>query len=266
MALTPGGRCFALFWTLRVLYGLLLGADAEDGRADADAGGALLDCGLKVIGHADGEAGEGGAGGEGFVTQTAEMLEVWACLITSAGDVCGPGWDGHKAGRDKGGERGKDGEECGEIGRGEAVLGVLWGELDLNEDWEALVEGECGVVEAGGKLEGIDRVYSVKELCGAGGFVGLQRADEVHIQAGEGGGDRGFLLPLLHAIFTEETLAGSVGFYEKLYRVDFADGHEGDVGGVAMGFGASVGDLIVELGEIICDVVGDGHAVSILVV
>ena len=54
----------------------------------------------------------------------------------------------------------------------------------------------------------------------------------------------------LDAIFSEEALAGSVGFKDGLGGLHFADGHEGDLRSRAMGAGACVGDAVVDLPEI----------------
>ena len=151
---------------------------------------------------------------------------------------------------------GRGSEEGGKVFGGEAVLGLLGGELDLDEDGEGFAEGAGGVVEALGDAEGVDGVDGVEELGGAGGLVGLEGANEVHLRgSGSGGGCGLLLLPLLDAVFAEEALAGGVSFEEGLYGMDFADGHEGDVGERAIGAGAGFGDLGADLGEIF----GDGH-------
>ena len=62
-------------------------------------------------------------------------------------------------------------------------------------------------------------------------------------------------MPLLDAVFSEEALAGGVGLKDGFGGVGFADGHERDGGGVAVGTGAGGGDLVAELLE----VCGDGH-------
>jgi hypothetical protein len=95
----------------------------------------------------------------------------------------------------------------------------------------------------------------VEELGGAGGFIGLEGADEVDLDVCEGGGAFGFLLPLLDTVFAEEALAGGVGFEEEVDGVELGNGHEGDLGGVAVGAGAGGGDFFVDVGE----VGGDGH-------
>ena len=73
-------------------------------------------------------------------------------------------------------------------------------------------------------------------------------------KGGEFGGE------LLDAVFAEEALASSVGFENGLGGVGFADGHEGDGGGVAVGAGAGVVELVAEAFEIGGDGVGgEGH-------
>ncbi len=51
----------------------------------ADAGGALFDGGGEVVGHAHGEAGEGGAARERFIAQAAQRLEVGAGFVAGVG-------------------------------------------------------------------------------------------------------------------------------------------------------------------------------------
>jgi hypothetical protein len=116
------------------------GPSAEEGGADADAGAALFDGDGEVVGHAHGELGEGGAGGERCVAEAAELAEVGAGLFAGVGEVGGPGWDGHQAGGDEGFERGEGGEQRGEFGGGDAVFGLFVAELDFDEDGEFLVE------------------------------------------------------------------------------------------------------------------------------
>ena len=70
----------------------------------------------------------------------------------------------------------------------------------------------------------------------------------------------GFGGELLDAVFTEETVAGGVGFEEELDGMDLGDGHEGDVGFWAVGAAAGVGHLFADAGEI-CFY---GHACCIL--
>ena len=138
------------------------------------------------------------------------------------------------------------------------MFGLFVGELDLDEDGEGLVEGCGGGVEALGDTEGVDGVDGVEELGGAGGFVGLKRADEVEFGAGECGDDGGFVRELLHAVFAEEALAGGVGFEDGLGGVHLADGHEGDFADGAVGAAAGGGDLLVEVSEVF----GDGHRIQ----
>jgi hypothetical protein len=81
-----------------------------------------------------------------------------------------------------------------------------------------LLSAQRGGVEAGGDLERVDGVDGVEELGGAGGFVGLQRADEVEFAVGEAGEMRGFFCELLDAVFAEEAQAGGVGFEDGFRR------------------------------------------------
>ncbi len=105
-----------------------------------------------------------------FVAEAAEVLEEGA----GEGGIVGEGRDGHEATDGEVGERSEGGEECGEIGGVEAVLGVFGRELDFDEDGEGFVEGwvlavqeRDGVIESGGGLEGVDRVDGGEEF---GGF------------------------------------------------------------------------------------------------
>lgn len=163
-------------------------AGAEDGGAYADAGGSFLDGGGEVVGHAHGELGEGGVGGEVLVAELAELAEVGAGFFSGLGDVSGPWGDGHEAGRDEGFERAQGFEKGGQVGGGQAVLGFFGGELDFDQDGDALAEGAGGVVEAGGDAEGVDGVDGVEEGGCGGGFVRLEGSDEVHFEVGETGG------------------------------------------------------------------------------
>ncbi len=151
---------------------------AEDGGAEADAGGAFFDGDEEVVGHAHGELGEGGAGGEVFVAEAAEMLEVGA-----GGGWVGVEWgDGHESGGDESGEWSEGGEERGE-GRGvadvETVLGVFGGQLDFDEDGEGFAQGKAGGVEPLRGLEGVEGVDALEELGGFGGLVVLQWTNEM---------------------------------------------------------------------------------------
>jgi len=194
--------------------------------------------------------------GAGLVAEAAELAEVGAGGL----GVERPGWDGHEADGLEGLERLQGGEQSGKLFGGEAVLGVFVAELDLDEDAELFAEGSSGGVEALGDLEGVDGVDGVEELGGAGGLVGLEGADEVEVGVGERGEMLGFLLKLLDAVFAEETLAGGVGFEDDVEGMDFADGHEGDVGFGAVGAMTGGGDLFSKAGYIF----SDGHAVWIL--
>ena len=116
-----------------------------------------------------------------LVAESAEGLEVGAGGFR----VEGPGGDGHEAAGFEVGKLGEGVEEVGEVFGGEAVLGVFMGEFDFDEDGEIFVERSGGGVEALGDLEGVDGVDGVEEFCGAGGFVGLEGADEVDLDTGE---------------------------------------------------------------------------------
>jgi hypothetical protein len=232
-------------------------AVAEDGGAEADAGGAFFDGYEEVVGHAHGQFGEGWAGGEVLVAETAKVLEEGA----RGGGVWVEGWDGHEpVGADRSEWR-EGGEQGGELGGVEAVLGVFVGELDFDEDGEGFVEGPGGGVEARGGFEGVDGVDGLKELGGGAGLVVLERADEMDGEVGERGEKRLFGGELLDSVFAEEALAGGVGFEDNVGWVGLADGHEGDGGGVAVGAGAGVGDLIAEAFEVSGDA-GRGHGLD----
>ena len=153
-----------------------VGAFAEDGGADADGGGTFFDGNGEIVGHAHGELGESGMGGEVFIPEAAQVLEVRA----GGFGVFAPWRDGHQAGGLEIGERSERGEECGKLLGVEAVLGGLVREFDFDEDGESFVEGACGVVEALGCFERVDGVDGLEEFGGFGGLVVLQSADEVN--------------------------------------------------------------------------------------
>ena len=175
------------------------------------------------------------------------MLEVWA----GGFGVVGEGWDGHESADFEVEERLQGCEKGGEFGWGEAVLGVLVRELDLDEHAEGFVKGLGGGVEAFGGFEGVESVDGVEDLGRFGGLVVLEWADEVDLRGGEEIGEGCALgLPLLDAVFAEESLAGFEGFKESLGGLDFADGHECDGVGGTVGAGAGVADFIMYAGEI----------------
>ncbi len=108
-----------------------------------------------------------------------------------------------------------------------------------------------GFVEAGGDAEGVDGVDGVEEFRGGRGFVRLQRTDEVDFEVVESGGWGSFGLPLLHAVFAEEALAGGVGLEEEVDGVHLADGHKGYVGDGAVGAVAGVGDFVADAFQVL---------------
>jgi len=134
------------------------------------------------------------------------------------------------------------------------MFGVLVGELDLDEDSQFFAEGlGCGVQAFGG-FGGIEGVDGIENLRGFGSLIVLERANEVDLEAGRGrdeiGEGESLGLPFLNAIFAEQALPGLVGFKNGLGGMDFADGHEGDAGGGAVGTRADVGNVILEAFEI----------------
>ncbi len=186
------------------------------------------------------------------------MAEVGAGFFVRVRDVCGPGGDGHKAFDTEVFEGGEGIEQGGEVGGVKAMLGVFGREFYFEKNGKDLAESLGGVVEAGGEAEGVDGVDGLEELCGGGGFVGLERADEVHVDVGGGVGGLG--LPLLDAVFAEEALAGGVGFEQGGEGVHLAHCHQCNGGGVSVGAGAGFGDRSADLLEVCCD----GHAGLIL--
>lgn len=109
------------------------------------------------------------------------------------------------------------------------------------------------MVEAFGEAQGIDGVDGVEEFGGAGGFVGLEMADEVDF--GRGGDVGAFGFEFLDAAFAEEVDASGQGFRHGLGRMGFGNGHEADFGARACGVAAGGGDAVLDAGE----VVGKGH-------
>ena len=224
-------------------------AFAEDGGSDADAGAAFFDGYGEVVGHADGELGEGGVESLLLVAEAAEGLEVGAGGL----GVFRPGGDGHEAVEPEVGEFSDGVEEVVEVFGRETVLGLFVGEFDFDEDGEGLVEGGGGRVEALGNLDGVDGVDGLEEFGGAGGFVGLEGADEVDFEIGESCDGGGFIGVFLHAVFAEEAVAGGVCFEDAGDGVELADRHQGDFGGGAVGAAAGGVDPVVQVGQIFCD-------------
>lgn len=190
-----------------------------------------------------------------FVSQAAEFAKIGACRL----GVEGPGWDCHEAycfDRVEPFDRGEQGRE---VGGGEAVLRLFVAELYFDQDGELFSQGRRGGVETLGDLERIDGVDGVEELCGAGGFVGLEGADKVELGVGQGCEVARLFLELLDAVLAEEAVTCGVGLEDGLDGMDLADGHEGYVAGGAVGLAAGVGYLVVQAAK----VVGDGHASGI---
>ncbi len=221
---------------------------AEDGGANADAGAALFDRDGEVVGHADGELSEGGVELLLLVAEAAEMLEVGASSLGVFGQR--PRRDGHEAAGDEVFEWGDFVEEGRKVFGGEAVLGLFVREFDLDQDGEFFVEGLGGGVEALGDLERVDGVDSVKKLGSFAGLVGLERADEMHFEAGAGGQVRRFFCELLHTVFAEEALARGVGFKEALDGVTLLTAMRAtsEVGRVGVGAGRC--DLFVDAAKL----------------
>jgi hypothetical protein len=234
-------------------------AFTEDGGAYADGGGTFFDGDSEVVRHAHGELREGRVGGQVFVAQAAEVLEIGA----GEGGVVGEGWDGHEAADFNIGEGGEAVKQGRKFIRSKAVLRGFRGEFDFDEDGEGFVKGVRGFAEAGGRFEGIDGVDGGKEFGGLGGLVALKRADEVKQGIGGGGLRReakrgkvsGFGGELLDAVFAKEPLASCVGLKDGFSGVGLADGHQGDGSGVAVGVGAGCGDLVAQ----VVKVRGNGH-------
>ncbi len=106
--------------------------------------------------------------------------------------------------------------------------------------------------------ERVDRVDGVEEFRGASGLVGLQRPDEMELGVWEVGEGERLLLPLLHAVFAEESHPGGVGLKNGLGGVRLGDRHQRDLGLQAVGAAAGLGDLLANAGE----VCGQRHARS----
>ena len=90
----------------------------------------------------------------------------------------------------------------------------------------------------------------MEEFRGAGGFVGLEGADEVDFDVGKISDEGCFFLELLDAVFSEEAEAGGVGFEDGFRWMDFGDSHEGDGGLVALCAAACCGDGFADGDEI----------------
>lgn len=133
------------------------------------------------------------------------------------------------------------------------MFGLFVGEFDLDEDGEFFVECRGGGVEALGDFERIDGVDGVEEFGGAGGFIGLKRADEMDFNAGERGDEGGLIGELLNAVFAKEAVAGGMGFEDALDGVELADGHKCNFIDGAVGAAAGCGDLVVEEFKILRD-------------
>ena len=96
-------------------------------------------------------------------------------------------------------------------------------------------------------VEAVDRV---EEAEGAGELVGLERADEVELDAGEGLAQRQpARLGLLHAVLAEDALPGVEDGAHPGLGLHLGDGDEGHRVGGAAGAGEGGVDAAVDVGE-----------------
>ena len=187
-------------------------------------------------------------GGEGFA-QRAKTPEAG----TGGFRVVVEGGDGHEAAQGDVREIGQAFEECWQIGTGgiETGFGGLVAELDFEQDGQGPGAFGGGLVQALGEAEGVDAVDGVEQLSSFGGFVGLQMADEVHVEVGEAEFAEACVLgfEFLDAVFAEEGHAGGSGFHHGFGGMDFRNRHEADVAWWTAGMGGRGGDAVLNLGE-----------------
>jgi len=81
----------------------------------------------------------------------------------------------------------------------------------------------------------------------------LERADEMKLRVVQFCQMRRFLLKLLYAVFSEETLASRMCFQDDLDRMHLADSHQGDLAFTPLDAAAGVCDLLLQASQIGCN-------------
>ena len=204
-------------------------AFAEDGGADADAGAALFDGDGEVVGHADGELGEGGVEALLFVAEAAEFAEVGA----GGFGVFGAGPGGTVI-RPVGMRFSRGAMALRRVGRSSGARPCLV------SSWESLTSMRMGSFLLRAAAAELRRWAILRESTvsmawksSAARVVLLDWRGPMrwNFGGGEGGDGGGFFCEFLDAVFAEEALAGGVGFQDGFGGVHLADGHEGDFAG-----------------------------------
>ena len=139
--------------------------------------------------------------------------------------------------------------DLGRIGC-ESALGFFAADVDFDQHVQCLAQLLRGIVEPLGELggvDGIDRLKNLRRLCC---LVRLQVADHVEPGICEFSDLGIFVGEFLDAVFAEEALSGSVGFEDCVGGEGLADGHQGNVGGVAASALRGGGDAVANRGEV----------------
>ena len=150
------------------------------------------------------------------------------------------------------GQGGQRGEGRANLGRGEAVLGLFAGNVDLEKPVDFLSGFAGDAVDRSGQCLAVDAVEKGKKGKGLADFVFLQMAEEVPFESRRAGRD--FFPCFLHAVLAEDSLAcggsgldgpGGVRFgnRDEADAVRFAPGPPGGDGDLPPGLGQTGGDV-----------------------
>ena len=195
---------------------------SEQRAADADMGGAEPHGRLVVGAHAHADLGEAVA--RGHLGQQGEMQRR---LLVDRRDAHQPD-DRQLVDVAAGGDEGV------EIGRQDARLLRLLAGIDLDEAGGPLAGPFHLLGERAGQALAVDRLDDVEQGHGIARLVGLQRTDQVQLEVGIFGLERGkLLLRLLHAVLAEHALAGVEQLADAIGAMGLGDGDQGDVGRAA---------------------------------
>ncbi len=143
-------------------------------------------------------------------------------------------------------------ERARKIRRSESVLGGFTGDVHFEEARDRASGAGRLLIEGFGQAQPIDRVDGGEGRHRGAGLVGLQRPDEVPLDAGRREGD--LRQRLLHAALAEHGDAGGEGGGDQLGRLLLAGGDQGHGSRVAAGPGRGRLDAGPDLGDSV------GHA------
>src|SRR5471032_1445187 len=197
---------------------------AEQGAADAHVRGAQLHGGLVVGAHAH-----------------ADLLQAVACGHLGQQREMQGGFfvdrrDAHQPDDRQLVSVAAGGDEGIEVGRQHACLLWFFAGVDLDEAGGALAGLLHLLGQGRGEAVAVDRLDDVEQSHGIARLVGLQRADQMKLEVGILGLERGeFLFRLLDAVLAEHALADGEQFADPVGAVRLGHGDQDRVGRRAAG-------------------------------